>query len=354
MATNVSIDSASRFQVQRASKTSMIRFGVIGYGYWGPNIVRNFHGQDGSHVVAVCDKNPKSLQRVQQAYPDIRTTDECKDLLTATDIDAIAIVTPVWTHFDLAKAALENGKHVFVEKPFTSTVAQAEELIELAERKKLKIMVDHTFLFTGAVKRMKELIDDGTLGDLYYYDSTRVNLGLFQHDVNVLWDLAPHDLAIMDHLIKEKPEAIVATGERHLNGVADIAFMTLYYPNNIIGHINVNWLSPVKVRTTLIGGERKMLVWNDLEADEKIKIYDKGVQMSGDGVYQLLVSYRSGDMWAPRVEQVEALKIEAAYFVDCILNDKQPFNGGAAGLQVVKVLEAADESLQHKGKLVRL
>ena len=208
MATNVSIDSASGFQVQRASKTSMIRFGVIGYGYWGPNIVRNFHGQDGSHVVAVCDKNPKSLQRVQQSYPDIRTTDECKDLLTATDIDAIAIVTPVWTHFDLAKAALENGKHVFVEKPFTSTVAQAEELIELAERKKLKIMVDHTFLFTGAVKRMKELIDDGTLGDLYYYDSTRVNLGLFQHDVNVLWDLAPHDLAIMDHLIKEKPEAI--------------------------------------------------------------------------------------------------------------------------------------------------
>src|SRR5271156_661750 len=291
MATNVSIDSASRFQVQRASKTSMIRFGVIGYGYWGPNIVRNFHGQDGSHVVAVCDKNPKSLQRVQQAYPDIRTTDECKDLLTATDIDAIAIVTPVWTHFDLAKAALENGKHVFVEKPFTSTVAQAEELIELAERKKLKIMVDHTFLFTGAVKRMKELIDDGTLGDLYYYDSTRVNLGLFQHDVNVLWDLAPHDLSIMDHLIKEQPEAVVATGERHLNGVADIAFMTLYYPGNMIGHINVNWLSPVKVRTTLLGGERKMLVWNDLEADEKIKIYDKGVQMSTSAaVSQQLVS----------------------------------------------------------------
>jgi len=354
MATNVSIESASSFRVQLESKTSVIRFGVIGYGYWGPNIVRNFHGQEGSQVVAVCDKNPKSLQRVRQSYSDIRTTAECKDLLTATDIDAIAIVTPVWTHFDLAKAALENGKHVFVEKPFTSTAAQAEELIELAERKKLKIMVDHTFLFTGAVKRMKELIDDGTLGDLYYYDSTRVNLGLFQHDVNVLWDLAPHDLSIMDHLIKEKPEAVVATGERHLNGVADIAFLTLHYPNNIIGHINVNWLSPVKVRTTLIGGERKMLVWNDLEADEKIKIYDKGVQMNGDGVYQLLVSYRSGDMWAPRVEQVEALKLESAYFVDCILNNKEPFNGAAAGLQVVKVLEAADESLQHKGKLVRL
>ena len=227
-------------------------------------------------------------------------------------------------------------------------------MVELAERKHLKIMVDHTFLFTGAVQRMKELIDDGTLGELYYYDSTRVNLGLFQHDVNVLWDLAPHDLSIMDYLIKEKPEAVVATGERHLNGVADIAFMTLYYPNNMIGHINVNWLSPVKVRTTLIGGEKKMLVWNDLEADEKLKVYDKGVQMKGDGVYQLLVSYRSGDMWSPRVEQVEALKLEAAYFVDCIMNDKKPFNDGAAGLHVVRMLEAADQSLQQKGKIIQL
>jgi predicted dehydrogenase len=285
----------------------------------------------------------------------MRTTDDCKELLTATDIDVIAVVTPVWTHFELAKAALENGKHVFVEKPFTCSTAQAEELIELADRKKLKIMVDHTFLFTGAVKRIRQFMDDGTLGNLYYYDSTRVNLGLFQHDVNVIWDLAPHDLSIMDYLIKEKPEAIVATGERHLNGVADIAFINIFYPNNIIGHINVNWLSPVKVRTTLIGGEKKMLVWNDLEADEKIKVYDKGVQMtSGEGVYQLLVSYRSGDMWAPRVEQIEALREEAAYFVDCILNDKKPFNDGIAGLHVVKMLEAADRSLEQKGKIIQL
>jgi predicted dehydrogenase len=205
------------------------------------------------------------------------------------------------------------------------------------------------------VKRIHQLIDDGTMGDLYYYDSTRVNLGLFQHDVNVIWDLAPHDLSIMDYLIKEKPEAVVATGERHLNGVADVAFLTLYYPNNIIGHINVNWLSPVKVRTTLIGGEKKMLVWNDLEADEKIKIYDKGVQMqTGEAVYQQLVSYRTGDMWAPKVEQIEALKVEAAYFVDCILNDKKPFNDGVAGLHVVRMLEAADISLQAKGKVVQL
>jgi predicted dehydrogenase len=285
----------------------------------------------------------------------MRTTDDCKELLTATDIDVIAVVTPVWTHYELAKTALENGKHVFVEKPFTCTTAQAEELIELADRKNLKIMVDHTFLFTGAVKRIRQFMDDGTLGNLYYYDSTRVNLGLFQHDVNVIWDLAPHDLSIMDYLIKEKPEAVVATGERHLNGVADIAFINIFYPNNIIGHINVNWLSPVKVRTTLIGGEKKMLVWNDLEADEKIKVYDKGVQMtSGEGVYQLLVSYRSGDMWAPRVEQVEALREEASYFADCILNDKKPFNDGIAGLHVVKMLEAADRSLEQKGKIIQL
>ena len=354
MATSLDVDAAAKVRQQRDSSPNVIRMGVVGYGYWGPNIVRNFHRQERSRVVAICDKSPKSLNRARQAYPEIRAIDECNDILTATDIDAIAIVTPVWTHYELAKIALENGKHVFVEKPFTCTTAQAEELIELADRKNLKIMVDHTFLFTGAVKRIKELIDNGTLGDLYYYDSTRVNLGLFQHDVNVLWDLAPHDLSIMDYLIKDKPDAVVATGERHLNGVADIAFLTLYYPNNMIGHINVNWLSPVKVHTTLIGGEKKMLVWNDLEADEKLKIYDKGVQMSGDGVYQLLVSYRSGDMWAPRVEQVEALKLEAAYFVDCILNNKRPFNDGAAGLHVVQMLEAADQSLQQKGKIVRL
>lgn len=355
MATSLSVDPASKLSVSNASSQSVIKVGVIGYGYWGPNIVRNFHGQEGSRVAAVCDKSAKSLQRVRQAFPDMHTTSDCRELLTSPDIDAVAVVTPVWTHFELAKTALENGKHVFVEKPFTCTTAQGEELIELAERKNLKIMVDHTFLFTGAVKRMKEMIDDGTLGDLYYYDSTRVNLGLFQHDVNVLWDLAPHDLSIMDYLIKEKPEAVVATGERHLNGVADIAFMTLYYPNNMIGHINVNWLSPVKVRTTLIGGEKKMLVWNDLEADEKLKVYDKGVQMSsGEAVYQTLVSYRTGDMWAPRVEQVEALKVEAAYFVDCIINNKTPFNDGVAGLHVVRMLEAADLSLQQKGKVVQL
>ena len=333
----------------------LIRMGVIGYGYWGPNIVRNFNGQQGSRVVAVCDKSSKALKRVQQSHPNMVVTSEHRELLAAPDIDAIAIVTPVWTHYELAKTALENGKHVFVEKPFTSTIAQAEKLIELAERKNLKLMVDYTFLFTGAVRRIGQLINDGALGNLYYYDSTRVNLGLFQHDINVIWDLAVHDLSIMNHLIREKPEAIVATGEQHLNGVADIAFLTIYYPGNIIGHVNVNWLSPVKVRTTLIGGEKKMLVWNDLEADEKIKIYDKGVAIaSSEATYEALVSYRTGDMWAPRVEQVEALNIEAAYFLECIRSDKKPFNDGCAGLAVVRMLEAADESLREKGRIVQL
>ena len=340
---------------QKKRNNIPVRFGVVGYGYWGPNIVRNLDRLDQTEVVAVCDKSAGARRKVQKAYADVRVTDISSELMTSPDIDAIAVVTPVWTHYELAKAALENGKHIFVEKPFTSNAAQAEELISLAAQKNLKIMVDHTFLFTGAVKKIKQLLQDGALGKLYYYDSTRVNLGLFQHDVNVLWDLAPHDLSIMDHIIQETPEAISATGQTHLNGHEDVAFITLYFPNKIIAHVNVNWLSPVKVRTTLIGGEKKMLVWNDLEADEKIKVYDKGVKISGpEGVYNLLVNYRSGDMWAPHLEQIEALSQELAYFADCIANDETPMNDGKAGLRVVRMLEAASESLIQRGALVYL
>jgi predicted dehydrogenase len=285
----------------------------------------------------------------------VNLTTDFTAVLRSPSIDAVAVVTPVWTHFELAKSALLHGKHVLVEKPFTCTSAQAEELIELAERKHLKVMVDHTFLFSGPVMKIRELVDSGTLGNLYYFDSTRVNLGLFQHDVNVLWDLAPHDLSIMDHVISDRPEAVVATGGKHLNGLADVAFITVYFPRNVIAHVNVNWLSPVKVRTTLIGGEQKMLVWNDLAADEKIKVYDKGVKItSREDVHDLLVSYRSGDVWAPRVEQTEALKVELDYFVDCIVNDRTPINDGVAGLRVVKLLEAADQSLKERGSIVTL
>jgi len=331
----------------------MVNFGVIGYGYWGPNVVRNLVSTDGVRVLAVADKSAVSRQKAQKVHPGIQVTDDALELITSSEIDAVAVITPVWTHYELAKAALENGKHVFVEKPFTSCVAQADELINLALRKNLKVMVDHTFLFTGAVRKIRQLLEDGALGKLYYYDSTRVNLGLFQHDINVVWDLAPHDLSIMDYLIKASPEAIVATGQRHLNGHEDVAFMTLYFPEQVIAHINVNWLSPVKVRTTLIGGERKMLVWNDLEADEKVKVYDKGVSItSREGLYNLLVNYRSGDMWAPQLEQVEALRQELSYFVECISNNQTPFNDGQAGLRVVRMLEAASQSMNKRGELV--
>lgn len=335
--------------------TSTVKFGVIGYGYWGPNVVRNLQTTAGAEISAVCDKSSAARRKVHKSYPQVYVSGDASEILTSPDIDAVAIVTPVWTHFELAKAALENGKHVFVEKPFTSNVAQAEQLIELAEQKNLKIMVDHTFLFTGAVKKIKQLLQEGLLGKLYYYDSTRVNLGLFQHDVNVVWDLAPHDLAIMDHVIQTNPEALVATGQKHLNGFEDVAYITLYFPDQVIAHVNVNWLSPVKVRTTLIGGEKKMLLWNDLEADEKVKVYDKGVDIHNrEGVYELLVNYRSGDMWAPQLEQAEALRHELAYFIQCITTGAAPMNDGAAGLRVVKMLEAANKSLRKRGALVYL
>jgi predicted dehydrogenase len=336
-------------------RTEVVRIGVIGYGYWGPNIVRNLHGQKHAQVGMVCDKSSTALGRARKAYPGIQTVSDPLELLRSPDIDAVAVITPVWTHYELAKMALENGKHVFIEKPFTSNSAQAEELIELAARKNLTIMVDHTFLFTGAVRKIRELTESGALGDLYYYDSLRVNLGLFQHDVSVIWDLAPHDLSIMDHIIKAEPQAIVATGEKHLNGVEDVAYITIYFPRNIIAHINVNWLSPVKIRTTLIGGQKKMVVWNDVVADEKVRVYDKGVQISsGEGIRDLMVSYRSGDMWAPQLEQLEALHVEMNYFADCIVNNKVPFNDGHAGLRIVRMLEAAEQSIRSKGELVRL
>jgi predicted dehydrogenase len=335
------------------SALDVIRVGVIGYGYWGPNIARNLSALDGCDLVTVCDKSAAALKRASRAYPGVQVTTDASELLQSPDIDAVAVVTPVWTHFDLAKAALENGKHVFVEKPFTATSAQAEELIELAARKNLRIMVDHTFLFSGAVRKIRQLVDDGTLGPLYYFDSTRVNLGLFQHDVSVVWDLAPHDLSVMDYLIGVQPEAVSATGANHLNGLADMAFITIYFPGNIVAHVNVNWLSPVKVRTTLIGGRDKMLVWNDLEPDEKIKVYDKGVDITAaQGVYDLLVSYRSGDVWAPKVDATEALNRELTYFLDCIRLNQAPSNDGAAGLRVVRLLEAADQSLKNRGRLV--
>jgi predicted dehydrogenase len=338
-----------------ADKAACLQVGVIGFGYWGPNIVRNLAALEHCEVASVCDRSAGALQRLRKAYPSLPVTTDAAEVLESPDIDAVAIVTPVWTHFELAKTALENGKHVFVEKPFTSTAAQAEQLIELADRKGLQIMVDHTFLFSGAVRKIRELVDNGTLGRLYYFDSTRVNLGLFQHDVSVVWDLAPHDLSIMDYIIGQPPEAVVATGGNHFNELADMAFITVYFPGNVTAHITVNWLSPVKLRMTLIGGTEKMLVWNDLEPDEKIKVYDRGVEITnGQSVYDLLVSYRSGDVWGPKVDQTEALKVELGYFVECVLAGRKPSNDGVAGLRVVRLLEAAEQSLHARGRLIAI
>lgn len=330
-----------------------IQVAVIGYGYWGPRVARNVYGKSPLNLKVICDQNADALTLAHHNFPDVELKTDVDEVLTSPDIDAVFIITPVWTHFALAKKALENGKHVWVEKPLTSTSAEAEELIQLAERRGLLLMVDHTFLFTGVVRKIKEFVDSNVLGKLYYYDSTRVNLGLFQHDVNVIWDLAPHDLAILQYLIPDIPQAVVATGQNHLNGLEDMAYITIYYSGKLIAHVNVNWLSPVKVRTTLLGGEKKMLVWNDLEADEKLRIYDKGVEITGKaGLYDLLVSYRSGDMWAPKVEATEALNVEAQYFARCVMGHEKPINDGVAGYKVVRLLEAASESLKNRGKLV--
>jgi predicted dehydrogenase len=251
---------------------------------------------------------------------------------------------------------LENGKHIFVEKPFTSTVAEGEELIELAEKNELHIMVDHTFLFTGAVRKMREIVDSGELGDLFFYDSVRVNLGLFQHDINVVWDLAPHDFSIMDYLIDKDPDAISALGTEHFGrGLEDVAYVAAHFDNGFIAHFHCNWLSPVKVRRTLISGAKKMLVWDDLSSDEKVKVYDKGVDIKNTvGIHELLVSYRSGDVHIPKVDTTEALRMEVGYFVDCIEFNQKPFNDGEAGLRIVKMLEAANTSLKYDSKKVPL
>ncbi|MCD4673566.1 MAG: Gfo/Idh/MocA family oxidoreductase [Anaerolineaceae bacterium] len=338
----------------------MIKLGIIGYGYWGPNIVRNFMEAEGATVKAVSDTRPERLKLLQSRYPAIETMTEPDALFADPEIDAVAVVTPVSTHYELAKRALQADKHVLLEKPFTETSAQGQELLNEAEKRGLVIMVDHTFVYTGAVRKIKELVESGELGDIYYYDSVRVNLGLFQHDVNVVWDLAVHDLSILEYIYPGKPVAVSATGTAHVPGSPeDVAYLTLFYDNQMISHIHVNWLSPVKVRRTLVGGSHKMVVFDDLNPSEKIKIYDKGISLSRspesiDQVYKMLIAYRSGDMWAPRIAHSEALRVEAHHFIDCIENGTQPIASGESGLRVVRILEAASESMKNQGQPVKL
>lgn len=337
--------------------TNNINIGVIGYGYWGPNLVRNFAEIPGAKIKTVSDFKPELLAKVQARYPNIQVTTDCRDIFTDPKIDAVAIATPVSTHFDLAMAALQAGKHVLVEKPITVSSEQAMRLIEEAEKRNLVLMVDHTFVYTGAVRKMRDLVVNNTIGDIYYYDSVRVNLGLFQHDVNVVWDLAVHDLSIMNYVLPYQPYAVSATGMSHVPGESEnIAYLTLFFEGNLIAHIHVNWLAPVKVRRTLLGGSQRMIVFDDLEPSEKLKIYDKGITVNGNSetMYQMLIGYRSGDMWAPKLDMTEALRTEGLHFLNCIQTGDRPITDGQAGLRVVRILEAATESMRKQGQLVEL
>ena len=335
----------------------MIGVGVLGYGYWGPNLVRNFSEVPDASVVSVCDLRADRLALVRQRYPTIETTTSFADVLSNPRVDAVAIATPVSTHFAFAMDALKAGKHVMVEKPMTSTSDEGMRLIDEAARRHCVLMVDHTFVYTGAVRRIQELIASKALGQLNYYDSVRINLGLFQHDVNVLWDLAVHDLAIMDYVIGATPYAVTATGMSHLAGRPEnIAYLTLFFEGNLMAHINVNWLAPVKVRRTLIGGSRRMVVYDDLEPSEKIKVYDKGITVGDnpESVYKALIGYRTGDMWAPQLDMTEALRVEACHFVRCIEDRVPVVTDGEAGLRVVRLLEASSQSLVERGRPVEL
>jgi predicted dehydrogenase len=333
-----------------------VNIGVIGYGYWGPNLVRNLVEIEGVEITWCADLRPERRALARKRYPSTVLTEDAHQVLDDPAVDAVVIATPVSTHHALAKRALERDKHVLVEKPLTRSVAEGEELLELAHRKGLVLMVDHTFVYTGAVRKMKEILDVGELGDLYYLDSVRVNLGLFQHDIDVLWDLAPHDLSILTHLIHEAPTAVSATGAAHVGtGHADVAYLTVHFANNFLAHVHVNWLSPVKIRQMLIGGSRRMLVYNDMEPSEKIRVYDRGIRVTTEeGIHRTLVDYRTGDMWAPKIENREALAVECEHFVECVRFHRVPWSNAAAGLSVVRLLEAAARSLASGSAKVAL
>lgn len=333
----------------------MINIGVIGYGYWGPNLVRNFAELNGSNVATVADLDPAKLALVNKRYPAVRTTTRFQDLLEDDSIDAIAIATPVNTHFELGMAALKAGKHVWLEKPMTETSYQASKLVEEAAKRNLVLMVDHTFIYTGAIRKMAEIVRSAELGKIFYYDSIRINLGLFQRDVNVISDLAAHDFAILDYLLQEHPIAVSAGGINHFPGTPEnLAYITLFYESGTIAHVNVSWLAPVKVRQILLGGSKKMIVYDDLEPSEKVRVYDSGVSFTDDPerIHEMRVGYRTGDMWAPKLSTTEALRVEGEHFVDCIQNGTTPESGGELGLRVVELIEAATSSMRGRGETV--
>jgi predicted dehydrogenase len=336
----------------------MVNTAVIGCGYWGPNLLRNFMICPDTNLVWACDLDEERMNKTLAAYPTIKRTTKISEILDDPGVDAIAIATPVATHYPIAREALQHGKHVLIEKPLAASVEQGRRLVELAAEKNLRLMCDHTFCYTGAVKKIKEVIASGDLGEILYYDSIRINLGLFQSDVNVIWDLATHDLAIVDFLIPEKPIQVSAHGTSHAgNNIENIAYVTLTYPSKMIAHFHVNWLSPVKIRKTLIGGSKKMIEWNDLVPAEKVKIYDKGIELNTleqEEKSRLLVSYRSGDIYSPRVDNTEALALVVQEFADSIQEGRAPLTDGESALRVLRVLEAAERSIKADGGNVRI
>jgi len=336
----------------------MVNIAVVGCGYWGPNLIRNFITCPDASLLWACDRDEKRLSQVMSQYPGVKKAGDINSFLRDKNVDAVAVATPVNTHYPIAKACLESGKHVLLEKPLASSVQQGEELVLLARKKGLQLMIDHTFCYTGVVHKMKEFIDSGVLGELLYFDSVRINLGLFQQDINVVWDLAPHDLSILDFLIGEEPTSVSAQGVCHAgNSLENIAYVTLGYGTSFISHLHLNWLSPVKIRKTIIGGSEKMLVWNDLEPAEKLKIYDKGItieQEDQDKRSQMLISYRSGDIYTPHFHQTEALSLMVKEFTACISENRRALTDGEAGLRVLRILEATEKSLKTNGVSVKL
>ena len=335
----------------------MINIGVIGYGYWGPNLVRNFAEVSQVKLASVADLSPDKLGLVQRRFPTIKATTDFQEIMRDPEIDAIAIATPVATHFELGMAVLKAGKHLWLEKPMTETSLQARQLVEEAEKRKRVLFVDHTFVYTGAVRKMREIVASGELGKIYYYDSSRVNLGLFQHDVNVISDLGVHDFSILDHLLKEHPNAVSAAGINHFPGTPEnLAYITMFYDSGTIAHVNVSWLAPVKVRQILLGASNKMITYDDLQPSEKVKVYDKGVSFTDDPekIYEMRVGYRTGDMWAPKLDETEALRVAANHFVDCIEQSKSPETDGRMGLRVVELVEAATSSMRGRGETVHI
>lgn len=332
-----------------------MKIGIIGLGYWGPNLVRNFSAQSEVTEVIACDVRVERRNTIRKKFPSVKVIDSCEDLVKS-DVDAVVIATPVASHFNLAKKCLEAGKHIWVEKPFTATSLEALELLDIAEKKNLNIFVDHTFIYTGAVRKMKDLVKSGELGNILYFESERINLGLFQKDVNVVWDLAPHDLSIMDYIMDtQKVVAVCANGIANFNGLENVAHISVYFEEKCFAHFHVNWTSPVKIRRMMVGGDKKMLVFDDMENFEKIKVYDSGIEINTtEGIHEALVQYRIGDMFSPKVNQTEALDLGAKEFIASILENRLPKTNGYDGLKIVKILEASSKSLANKGEMIEI